>query len=335
LYIHIIHKRNAFVRRLLTLWVTIALAGSLANLSAAMHALSTPWTSLVMLGCMSLVESVFPLIVVFADARIRGRMQTPWAQIVLFPVLWATLWSGIVHINPIGRLSPWSPVQGFGAYRWLSPFAGPSGIDWVVAACAVICSELIGAWLMGPQDEESRIIELDEDERPSTLRQSESRWHVLVLSVIIAMLTLPSFIPTGVPLPPSSADTTPLTVGCVLPSSIYDKQHASKLEDFIAASAQMTSARILIWPESAVTFANPEEREAAFDEVRRRVRGPAVGVSFEEFLPADSGGRVGMKRNCFALLTPNKSKGPAVMLSYYKRHLVPGESNAYIVLWLN
>ena len=84
-----------------------------------------------------------------------------------------------------------------------------------------------------------------------------------------------------------------------------------------------------------MTFANPEEREAAFDEVRQRVRGPAVGVSFEEFLPADSGGRVGMKRNGFALLTPNKSKGPAVMLSYYKRHLVPGESNAYIVLWLN
>src|ERR1700683_3668190 len=100
LYIHIICKQDAFVWRLLTIWFIIALAGTLANLSTAMHALSTLLISFVMLACMSLVESAFPLIVIIVDATLRGRMQTPWAQIVLFPVLWATVWTGIAHINP-------------------------------------------------------------------------------------------------------------------------------------------------------------------------------------------------------------------------------------------
>jgi apolipoprotein N-acyltransferase len=225
----------------------------------------------------------------------------------------------------------WSPVQGLGAYEWLSQVFGPSGIDLAVAACAAVCYQVASDWLMGPtveMNEENRIIELDDDPPPSTSQQSESH-HVLIFAGIMTALTLPSFVFTGTPrLPPSSTNTTPLTVGCVLPSTIYDQHHGSALEDFIAASAQMTSAKILIWPESAVTFENPEERDAAFDKVRREVRGPAVGVSFEEFVPAEFGRRKGMKRNGFALLKPNNTDGPAVALTYYKRHLVPSKSNA-------
>ena len=226
----------------------------------------------------------------------------------------------------------WSPVQGFGAYEWLSHVFGASGIDLAVAACAAICSQVAGDWLMGPpiemDGEDIRIIELDDDAPPLTSHQSESH-HVLIFAGIMMALTLPSFIFTGTPrLPPSSANTTPLTVGCVLPSTIYDQHHDSALENFIAASAQMASAKILIWPESSVTFANPEERDAAFDKVRREVRGPAVGVSFEEFVPEEFGRRKGTKRNGFALLAPNNTDGPAVALTYYKRHLVPSKLNA-------
>jgi hypothetical protein len=337
LYIRIIHKRDGFAYRLFQTWFVIALAGVLINMSTAMQALSTSFTPLFVLAGMSLIESAFPLFVLFVDVKFSGGMRTPWAQIVLFPVLWATLWTGIAHINPIGRLSMWSPVHGFGCYEWLSPIAGPPIIDWAVAACAVVFSQLIGAWLMGPNlehdlehDREIPIIELDDDTHPSTFSHSEPR-HVLALAMVLGVFTLPSFFIINVPLPPSSVDTTPLTVGCVLPSSIYDKPHASTLDDFIAASAQMTSAKILIWPEGAVTFANPKERDAAFDEVRQRVRGPAVGVSFEEIIPADAGERVGKRRNGFALLAPNSSEGPAVALSYYKRHLVPSKLNIYIL----
>ena len=319
LYLRIIYNRPAFFYRLLNLWFAIALAGTLANLSAGMHALATPLTSLTALAAMSLAESVFPLFTVYLDVKLCGHMRTPWAEIALFPALWATLWTGIARVNPIGRLLMWSPVQGFGSYEWLSPITGRSGIDWAVAACAVIFSQIIGAWLMGPN------VQIIEYESPSISRHHGSR-RVWVMSAIMVALTIPSFLITSAPLPPSSADTTPLKVGCVLPSSIYDKHHDSPLEDFIAASAQMTSAKILIWPESAVFFANPKERDAAFDEVRQRVPGPAVGISFEEYLPAKLGGRVGMKRNGFALLAPNNAKGSPVTLTYYKRHLVPSKS---------
>lgn len=313
------HERDPFVR-CLTIWPVIALAGAFANLSTAIHALSTPIISLIALSSMSLVESGLTLLLLLvSEVWLCNRLQTPWPKIILFPTLWATLWTVIAHINPVGRLLMWSPVQGFGCYEWLSRIAGPFAIDWAVAVCATVFSHGICIWLVEPK--EGTLIELD-DERPSTYHPSESRHILIMLASIMATLTLPSFIIDNAPLPPFSVDTTPLTVGCVLPS-IYDKHHASTLEDFIVASAQMTGAKILVWPESAVAFNSQEERDAAFEEVRQRVRGPAVGISFEEFIPSDSVGQTRMRRNGFALLAPNNSKGPAVMLSYYKRHLVP------------
>jgi hypothetical protein len=329
LYVRRIHAQNSFYYRFLVFWLAVALAGSLANLSAAMYALSTPVMPLFVLAGLSLFTTAISLFIFLVDVKLCGRIQAPWARMALFPLLWTTCWTGITSVNPFGRLLMWSPVQGFGSYEWLYRISGPSGIDWAVAACAVICSEVIGEWLMGPKveidGEEIRLIELDDD-TPATFHHSESH-HVFIFAGIMAALTLPSFALVGTPLPPSSANTTALTVGCILPSSIYDEHHNSALEDFIAASAQMTTAKILIWPESAVTFANAEERDVAFDKVRREVRGPAIGVSFEEFVPAEPGRREGMKRNGFALLAPNNTDGPAVALEYYKRHLVPGKSN--------
>jgi hypothetical protein len=336
LYVRTIHAQNSFGYRFLLFGLVVALAGSRANLSAAMYALSTPATPLFVLAGLSLFTTAMSLSIFFVDVKLCGRIQGPWDRMALFPLLWTTFWTGITSVNPIGRLLMWSPVQGFGSYEWLYHISGSSGIDWAVAACAVICSEVIGEWLMGPKveidGEEIRLIELDDD-TPATFHHSESH-HVLIFAGIMAALTLPSFALVGTPLPPSSANTTALTVGCILPSSIYDKHHNSALEDFIAASAQMTTAKILIWPESAVTFANAEERDAAFDKVRREVRGPAIGVSFEEFVPAEPGRREGMKRNGFALLAPNNTDGPAVALEYYKRHLVPGKSNRCMLLTL-
>jgi hypothetical protein len=334
LYVRTIHRRNSFGRRFLVFGLAVALAGSLANLSAAMYALSTPMMPLFVLAGLSLFESAISLTIFLLDVKLCGYIRAPWVRMALFPLLWMTFWTGITSISPIGRLLMWSPVHGFGSFEWLYHILGPSGIDWAVAACAVICSEVIGEWLMGPKveidGEESRLIDLDDD-APATFHHSESH-HVLIFVGIMAALTLPSIALVGTPLPPSSANTTPLTVGCILPSSIYDEHHNSALEYFIAASAQMTTAKILIWPESAVTFASAEERDAAFDKVRREVRGPAVGVSFEEFVPAEPGGQIRMKRNGFALLAPNNTDGPAVALKYYKRHLVPGKSNTSMLL---
>jgi len=71
-----------------------------------------------------------------------------------------------------------------------------------------------------------------------------------------------------------------------------------------------------------VTFTSEASRDAAFAKVHDKVPGTYVGVSFEEFMPKNSG-RVGMKRNGFALIAPVGVEGPPVKIEYYKRHLVP------------
>lgn len=324
LYVQIIHCRAS---HLLLHASIISLAAAAANSESALHALSTVPMSIITLLGLSGVESLIALSIVFAHIKLSGRLKPSWTKSILFPVLWATTWSIVAHISPIGRLLMWSPVQGLLNYGWISRFVGPSGIDWVVGAYAVIFSEVIGSWLMGPSiegdgrgTEEIRISELDDNELPRTPRPAKPR-RTLTLAAIIALLTLPAYL-TNAPLPPSSFDTTPLTVGCALPSSIYDEEHNSSLEDFITTSQSMTQAKVIIWPESAVTFANIADRNAAFEEVHKRIPGTYVGVSFEEFAPVKSG-RVGMKRNGFALIAPVGVKGPQVKIEYYKRLLVP------------
>lgn len=256
-------------------------------------------------------------------------MKTPWAQILLFPTLWATFWSIGARFSPVGRLLMWSPVQGFERYEWIARVAGPSGIDWAVAACAVVVTQIFGAWLMGPntgQDsEQERIIDVDNDENPPKTPPPSDSHRVLYLATLLALLTLPSFFNNGVPLSPSSVDTTPLTVGCVLPSSIYDKNQTTALDDYLDISKKMTSAQIIIWPEGAVKFDNPEEREAGFEKINSQMSGTFVGVSFEEFVPTQAGGRVGMRRNGFALIAPLNHTETIVQMEYYKRNLVPSE----------
>lgn len=329
LYIRIIHRRENFLSRLFVFWGAISLGGSFANVSSAIDALSTPAMSLAVLATMTLFQTAFALFITLIDVRSSGRFKTPWAQMLLFPALWATSWKLAASISPLGRLLMWSPVQGFEAYQWIMPIAGPAGIDWTVAACAVVLSQVAGAWLMGPgQDTDEGNLTINEFDdiirRPPPPSQP---LHVLTLTSLLVALTVPSFVISATPLPISSTASTPLKVGCVLPSSIYDKSEGSALERFIKASAKLNSANILIWPESAVTFASPAERDAAFVEVRKRVVGPSVGVSFEEYVPAEESGRVGMRRNGFALLAPSGSTdpGPAVDLQYFKRNLVPSE----------
>lgn len=317
LYVQIIHRRNSN-SDILLFWLILSSTATVANFGSALHALSTASTSVFTLLCLSAVESFIALGIVFVYVRISGRLKPSWSKRVLFPVLWATTWNIIAHISPIGRLLMWSPIQGLLNYQWITQFAGPSGIDWVVAAYAVVFSEVIGSWLMGPG-----ICEFSDDEHPRMIPRTKLR-HNLTFVALLAALTLPAYVINNVPLPPSSSDTTPLTVGCVLPSSIYDKEHKSPLEDFIAASQTMTKAKIIIWPESAVTFANEADRNAAFEEVHNKVPGTFVGVSFEEFVPVKSG-RVGMKRNGFALIAPVGVEGPRVKIEYYKRRLVPSE----------
>jgi len=85
----------------------------------------------------------------------------------------------------------------------------------------------------------------------------------------------------------------------------------------------MTRAKVLLWPEGAVKFNSQSEKEEALYRVRQEVRGPYVGVSFEDFVPADGhdgNGRSGMRRNGISIVSNDSD---TTLLSYYKRKLVP------------
>lgn len=312
LYIRNFHRRPHSVLKIFGFCISISLAGTLANLAPALHALSSPVSSITMMAMMSFVESTISLFIVFVDARVIGLGgNNPWTKTLFFPTLWASVWSGgITHLSPLGRLIMWSPAEGVGRLSWLLPITGPSIFDWAVAACAVLLTEFVSQWLMGPLDD-------------SPIKTSSSNKHTLTLASLLAVLTLPSFVINNIPLHPSSLATTPLTVGCVLPSTIYDKKRETDLAEFIETSKKMTNAHIIIWPEGAVRFENAQQKKEAFEQVSNSMSGTYVGVSFDEFVPDESGGRSGKRRNGFALISPLNRSDSIVEFEYYKRYLVP------------
>jgi hypothetical protein len=263
------------------------------------------------------------------DIKIFDRVRSPWAQLTVFPLIWTSTWAAVSYTNPLGRLVVWSPVFGFEGYDWMIPFMGPLAKDWMVAAWAVVISQMIGNWFIGDVDKASSGNSAFDvgliDHPPNGECSSPSRpCQTFVLGAILTALLIPSFIINDIPSSISSPHITPFTVGCVLPVST-DHNLLPSLDDFIEESKKMTSAHILLWPEGAVTFGSAAEREAALDKVRQLVRGPYVGVAFEEFVPRENGsrGRRKIKQTGIALVSHISGE---TLLSYYKRSLVPSES---------
>jgi hypothetical protein len=292
---------------------------SLSHFSSSLDALSTPAISIIVLLVGSIVTSSIAFLLVFLDTVISKRLNTPWSQITLFPAMWATVWYAVSYLSPVGRLTTWSPILGLESYNWMARYTGPVGYDWVVAAWAVVCSQTV-AMLVSRADtvmhQNSTLVDLGPDEE---VKESPTMARgVLILGVILGALTLPSFVFNDLPLPPSATETTALTVGCVLPSSSQSSYHYS-LDDLIAESKKLTKAKVLLWPEGAVSFENSEARDIAFERVREEVRGPFVSVAFEEFYQDKTSGR-GRRRTGVALVS---SDSPVIHMTYYKRHLVP------------
>jgi apolipoprotein N-acyltransferase len=139
----------------------------------------------------------------------------------------------------------------------------------------------------------------------------------------LVLLAIPSFFLNPLPAPPHDVSTTPLNVACVLPSSPRSGRISLTLDDYIEESKQLRNrAHIILWPENAVSFANPEDRNAALDRIRREVPGPYIGVTFHETV-FDSTLNGPISQNGIALVSShNLSHVPLV---YIKQHLVPSE----------
>ncbi|KIL00568.1 hypothetical protein PAXRUDRAFT_821558 [Paxillus rubicundulus Ve08.2h10] len=303
-----LHTRG---RELLCSWFFIAAGSSLAHWAAAANALSSAAQSVTAVVVLSAVTYLFAVPPLYFDVRIKGRVATDWAQLTLFPTLWATSWSIASHVSPVGRLLNWSPVSESHAYNWIVPLVGPAGIDWIVAAWAVVCSELAAQWLMGFEDYEPLGVHGSQ-----SLLSCRSKALLTLVTSLLA-LTLPSFTLNNLPIRPDVlAHATSLTVGCALPHPL-DGSHPT-LDDFVTETSKMNAANIILWPESAVVFNSEKEREAAFTRLRTLSTHAYIGVAFEEYTMGDPS----RTKNGLALIHKGQKAGEEVV-QYYKRNLVP------------
>lgn len=307
----IAHRQNRGWE-LLCSWTSITAGSAFAHWRAVTTALSSPTESLIAVILLSAVTYSVVAISIYLDIRLKGRLNNNWAQFTLFPVLWATCWSITSHISPVGRLLNWWPAPVPSAYNWTLSITGPAGVDWIVAAWAVVCSELVAQWLMGFAKYEPL------DARGNQSLLSSRSKGLLSLVMILLALTFPSSMSQSLPSRSDVLAYTPFTVGCVLPNPM-DGSHPS-LEDFISETKKMNAANVILWPESAVVFNSQREREAAFTKIRNLSISGFVGVAFDEYVVGDPA----HTRNGFALVYKGQKPGDETV-QYYKRNLVPCE----------
>ena len=296
----------------------LAVGASFSRYQAALAALSTPAESIAALFGSALILSFLTLLTLYVDTKFCTRLKSSWAQITLFPTLWATLWCTISYISPVGRLSTWSAADHLDAYSWIVPVTGPASKDWIIGAWAVVMSQFIGAWYMGRPDEDSLL-----DNQPRRQQFGGFHFQVGILALCLSFATIPSFLIPQFPLLVSDINvSTALTVGCVLPSFQRYKHHVLTLDDFIEESKKVQNlAKVILWPEGAVVFNNASERDEGLQLVRK-ILTSYTGVSFEETIndPRDLTGKTSIRRTGIAIVSQNSE--PHI---YYKRHLVPCE----------
>lgn len=324
--------------------LAIAASAGAAHLAPGLDATSTPQTAFVVLSAMSLGTSAFAVFLVFLGARLGWSGNMHWSKLTMFPALWASGWGLMSEVTSVGQLVTWSPVVGQGPYVWMRQFFGQWGIDWVTATWAVVISEVLGDWLVGTPDHDGDALVDTEsllgdhthpqygtvatpaDTKTSTpLSRSRS---LLVLTGTLVLLMLPSYMVPVTPLPYTSGDTvTPFRVACALPIA---RSGNPTLEDYMKETRVLQDkADVILWPESAVRFESPQEREEALARIQNGsgvTNKKYVGVSFEEYVPAEARGQPGHRYNGFALLS---LKGPPV-IEYHKRNLVPSTSMSCI-----
>lgn len=315
------------VNKLVTPWAAATIGAALSHGRAASNALQASALSIIILVLISAFISMIPVGAVYVDARFLGKNRRyNWSRLATFPALWASIWGIISVLTPIGRLLTWSPVTGLSHYAWISPYFGPWGIDFVVAAWSVVFTEAI----VIPLSQRALSIEELEDPTPYTddpdvtpPRDRSTLYHKSAFTLFLLVLALPSLWTSTIPNPTYTAATTPFTLGCILPQAHlpHGTPHSPTLEDYIKETRKHTNAKLLLWPEGALKFDTEAERNKTFERIANDVlkghKGLYVGVGFEENAPEPWGNRAS-KRNGLALLVEDR-----VVLKYYKRNLVP------------
>lgn len=302
--------------KIAALGLATSIGSMVGRLHASREALSSKTQSFLMLFALSSTLSSISLGTLWASTKLSTRLPSSWSQLLLFPALWATVWWALSYVSPFGYLSTWNVGDNADAYNWIVHYLGPTGKNWIIGAWAIVLSQTITAWYMAHKDD------LEDGANSSDGDNSKNR---TLLGAFLIFLALPSFYIDPLPLPISEVDkTTPVTVGCAIPTYKQYKRHHPTLEDYITESNKLRSlgAKIILWPEGAVEFRNPKEKGDAFNAVREKVTGPYIGISFEETIsnPSDPDGQAAMSRTGIAVISQHSDEP---YLIYYKRNLVP------------
>jgi len=318
------------VDKLVSPWVAATIGTTISHLSAASNALQASFLSTILLAVISAVVSVIPIAATHIDAKFIGKNHRyTWFRLAGPPAFWASTWGVISMLTPTGRLLMWTPVTGMGPYTWISPYLGPWGIDFIVAAWSIVLTEAIAIPLSRHvQDpEDMRNIErvtpyTDNPDEPAHRDHSSFRLKS-AFTIFLLILAIPSLWTSTIPNPTYTSITTPFTVGCALPQTHlpYMSPHSPTLHDYIMETRKMTNAKLVLWPEGTLKFDTEADRNETLNRIASDVlsirKGLHVGVGFEEVSPEPRNKRAS-KRNGFALLVDNTT-----VLQYYKRNLVP------------
>ncbi|KAG8892165.1 hypothetical protein FRC01_014314, partial [Tulasnella sp. 417] len=330
---------NRDPRQIIFLISTLAVGSTFANLSASSTALSSPVSSLLISfvrgGVFSFLACI-PLAMRWTITRQASAIVSPWFKTAAFPAAWGVFWMLITSRSPVGRIGSWTPLTGDEQYRWLREYTGFAGIDFVVAGWAEVIAGLAGLWIQGSADEDDgernynghapgeqqglighlhngaeeygAIQHSDQQQRQVAVPRRRSN-STLILAATLFLLSVPSYLISPLPLP------VQLRV-----------HHAAKRR----TKAVAPRAKIVLWPESAVSFRTSTERKEAVKLVQETARNNKVwiGMAFEE--PANNGlgggdkergHRAKLLRNGMALVSPDPKE--PVVFEYFKRNLVP------------
>ena len=323
----------------------VSAAIALVHAGPSLRALSTPFTSVVVLAVVSAVTTTIAGVALTTGYYAERAIRTGWTHATVFPAIWATGWAAVEYCSPIGQLTTWSPVVQLGGYAWLRQYGGQVAINWVVAAWAVVLADAAGAWIMGSDGEKDAVVEnpstvlisfddapVENTTRPAVHSTKKARPTLLLASLLLA-LAAPSYIVSTMPPPVSAPDVTPFGVACALPYPQRNGQltHSPTLDDYFQESKRLQNeAKIVLWPETAVRFDSVDDRTKAFEKMRPQIsNGTYFAIGFEETIHADSPDgvwKVGMRRNGLVLLG-----WEGVVYEYYKRHLVPSKSWWFVI----
>ncbi|KZV74927.1 hypothetical protein PENSPDRAFT_600961 [Peniophora sp. CONT] len=330
LYTKIIARRPRVAVHLATTWLFVSAGQTVGEFVVSRNAVASPVGALLSAFVLSCVSTGIHLLLIFADVW-SGKFALPWARLTFFPSLFSTGVQVIANLSPLGYLMTWSPTSGIDSYEWMRPTFGPWGVNWVVAALAIVGAELAGWWFINENQEED-VSEPGLDEHAGLLIEHpilspeaakkraivHGSKHVAFLAGSIFILAIPSFFTRPLPVSPFSDASTPIDVGCVLPRP--SAEGALTFDDYIAETVQVVGRsrrQILLWPESAVRFESTADREEKLERLFKIQAGGYVAVSYEEPEP-NAGQRSGLRRNGVLVQGPD-----GIVLDYHKRNLVP------------